>query len=272
MKTIFALASARTGTKFLTAVFRQNIKNCVSKHEAMPTFFGRPVLWRVRDDWDPLRRLFAVKRWRIEHCGAPVYVETNHAFIKAFAELALEAFPDLGLVHVFRDPLKAAKSEMQRQQNGDRWHVPFRYYPDGKGRQIFRFGLSGEDAIYREVQIPAPTVYQWYLLQWIQIENLAMRFLDAHNKRKDCFALAHPKDINDPEAVARMFRFFDLPMRSESVVLPPPKNRSLRPTEVTEADRAALAEVVAALPPAYLRIFEQAPYGDQPWAAALRKP
>jgi hypothetical protein len=271
MKTIFAMASARTGTKYLTAVFRENAVDCTCKHEAMPTLFGPPVLWRTREDWDRLRQRFAWKRWRIAHCGTSVYVETSHAFLKSFSELALEAFPDLKLIHVYRDPIKAAKSEMNRQHFGDRYFVPFRYHPGTQGQRIFRFALSGEEQIFRDVRLERPSELQWYLLQWIEIENRAMRFLKENEKSKDCFSLAHPRDINDPAIIAQMFHFFELQVRHGKVILPGAKNQSQRPTEVTDEDRAGLAEVVDALPSEYLDIFRNAPYAGQPWAESLVK-
>ena len=51
MVVIFAMASERSGTKYLAELFKHNIKRCVSKHE--PFFFdmfGKPIYWYQQNE------------------------------------------------------------------------------------------------------------------------------------------------------------------------------------------------------------------------------
>src|SRR5262245_49381152 len=146
MLTIFALSSGRSGTHFLYELIRRNALDCAARHEPYgfnPSMFGRPIYDHAVGERAYTRKLLERKRKIIERCGAGVYVETNHAFLKSWYDLAPEYFPQLKLLHLVREPLKVAKSEWSREELLNRLHLPLRNYRGGDGRKYFRWALTG---------------------------------------------------------------------------------------------------------------------------------
>ena len=198
--TVFALASGRSGTHFLYELIHRNARDCVARHEPYgynPSMFGRPIYDLAVGERAYTRKLLARKQRIIERCGASTYVETSHAFLKSWFDIAPEYFPRLKLVRLIRDPLKVAKSEASRDELINKFHFPFRNYRGGDGKRYFRFALTGLEPIYRHFAPGQLTTLQWYLVQWIEIENRATRFLGQLGKEAECFTLHSPADLND---------------------------------------------------------------------------
>src|SRR5436190_24293812 len=109
LPTIFCLASGRSGTHFLYEILRRNTRSVVCRHEPYvwnPSMFGRPIYDHAVGDEPAVRKLAQRKRRVIEgysHSGG--YAETSHAFLKSWAEIAMEFFPQMKLVHLVRNPL-----------------------------------------------------------------------------------------------------------------------------------------------------------------------
>jgi hypothetical protein len=233
--------------------------------------FGRPIYDRAVGDVAAVRRLAERKRAWIERHGAPLYVETSHAFLKSWWELAPELFDDWKLVHLVRDPRKVARSEANRHQFADRWRLPFRYYRAG-GDRFFRWALTGREPIFDAFRPGELTLFQWYVVQWIEIENRAMRLLEEHQKHRHCVTLHSPHDLNDPQRVREMFRALELTVRNDPPVLAGKQNRTPRlPTQLTSDDERQFRDVIARLPDSHLAIFARAPYSALPWCGLLCK-
>jgi hypothetical protein len=271
--TIFCLASGRSGTHFLYEILRRNTRGTVCRHEPYlwnPSMFGRPIYDLAVQDYEAVRRVALRKRGVIEsYARTTAYAETSHAFLKSWSDLAIEFWPRMKLVHLVRNPLAVAKSEAVREEIIHRWHVPLRNYRGGDGRPYFRWALTGLEPIFTHAPSPI-TRYQHYLLQWIEIENRAMRFLRQHGKAADCFTLHSPPELNSPERVQSLLEFLDLPRRSPEVILQGSQNRTpgVR-TNVEPQDEQALVDVIAWLPPEYLSIFQQPPYNAWEWSERL---
>jgi hypothetical protein len=273
VQTIFTLASGRSGTHFLYELIRRNVSDCVARHETYgfnPSMFGRPIYDYAIDEQRLARRLIERKRRIVEGYYDKTYVETSHAFLKSWFCLAAEYFPGTKLVHLVRDPLHVAKSEAIREELIKKLRVPFCHYRGGDGRWYFLWSLTGLDPIFRHLDAFKLSRFQWYAIQWIEIENRAMQFLDAFQKHRDCFTIESPRELNNPERVRQMFQFLDLPMRDGQVKLSGRRNRNWRPTVVTEEDRRQFVEVVRRTPREYLEIFRREPYESMPWIESLR--
>lgn len=275
---LFTLASARSGTLFLKHVFQNNVRDCICRHEPFfdwgnPTLFGRAIYDAYAGRLDQIRALLHQKRRYIERRSGKVYLESSHAFLKSAFVAALDVFPELRLIHLIRDPIKVARSEAYREEWRRRVHAPFHYYTGDDHRRHFVWALTGNEKIFAECVGTSLTRFQWYLLQWIEIENRAMRFLAEHRLHDRCFTLHVPEDLNNAARIGDMFDFFGLTCAHPGIRLSGRKNRSLGYTvkSLTE-EKSQLATVIARLPRHYLEIFQREPYCHQPWCSQLRAP
>ena len=209
MRTVFTLASGRSGTSFLRGLLRRNVPGCVVRHEPFldpgnPTMFGLPIYDHSAGNLEPIRDLLRKKARRIRRYLPRVYIETSHAFLKSYWDLAPEFFPDMQVVHLVRNPLQVARSEANRELLIDRWHLPFRRYRGRDGRKCLRWSLTDLEPIFSFCDRERLTRFQWYLIQWIEIENRATEFLERFGKRSTCFTLHSPMDLNDPDRVGAL--------------------------------------------------------------------
>jgi hypothetical protein len=273
LTTVFCLASGRSGTHFLFEILRHNTIQTICRHEPYlwnPSMFGRAIYDRTAGDDAALRQIALQKRRSIErYKGWSAYVETSHAFLKSWSELAIEFWPGMKLVHLVRNPLAVAKSETLREELIHRWRIPFRNYRGGDGGTYFRWALTGKEPIFAHAPRQL-TRFEHYLLQWIEIENRAMHFLQQHQKTADCFTLHSPAELNAPDRVGAMLEFLELPRRSSGVILQGRHNRTpgVR-TRIEPRDEQILAEVISWLPPEYSSIFHQTPYNAWEWSQLL---
>jgi hypothetical protein len=277
-KTVFLLGNGRSGTRFLCGLFRNNAKDCAAVHEpylraGAPSMFGPPIYDYTHGRHDRVREAFARKLRGILSYRSQWYVETNHAFLKSFADAAMEVFPDMKLVHVVRNPMQACASQANREEFIHRWHTPFRFYSAENGRRYYRWRLTGDEPIYQHFGAARLSLFQKFFIQWIEIENRAQQFLDRHDKRGDCFLLHTPGDLNDADKIRRMFEFFEMPLKQGSVVLDGVRNRTpgKQPGATNERLLSEAREVIERLPVEHLDIFRSSPYADYSWSAVLRK-
>ena len=276
MRTVFALTSGRSGTKFLCDLFRRNARGCEARHEPYfdrgnASMFGRPIYDHAIGNITAVRNVVQRKADAIHRKRGGAYIETSHAFLKSYYDIACDYFPQMKLIHLIRDPLKVAKSEMNREATIHRLRLPLRYYRGDDGEKYFRWSLTGNERIFATSRLESPTRLQWYLLQWIEIENRAMWFLDQFDKHADCFTLESPIELNAPERLTEMFDFLGLEHQPQ-LVLGIARNRNPgKPTTVSEEDREQLRQVVEWVSPEYLAVFRKPPYTRFAWSNDLQE-
>jgi hypothetical protein len=264
--TTFTLTSGRSGTYYLKSLFALNAADCTAQHEPYlnwgnPTLFGKSIDDAQAGRIDRIRDLLARKKRHLERCRTRVYFEASHAFLKSAYVAAMEFFPELELIHLIRNPLAVAKSEANREHLLHRLHFPFRYYHADDGQRYFRWSLTGKEPIFQHFRHIQLSPYQRYLLQWIEIENRAMHFLDEHHKHERCFTLHSPADLNDLAKIQQLFDFFGLRLKHQEIILAGRKNRNPHcPTVLTSVDEREFEAVLANLPTKYLQIFTRHPY------------
>jgi hypothetical protein len=276
MITIFAMASERSGTKYLAELFKHNIKKCVSKHE--PFFFdmfGKSIYWYQQNEIEKIRRLFKLKKLIIDSYRADVYVETSHAFLKSFAEVAMEFYPDMKLIHVFRNPLESAKSQFNRpvwvgEPEQQSYRNPLYTYRDKNKKMYLKWALTGNEQIFKDTKGPVNR-YQILLLQWIELENRAMNLLQKYNKYQDCFTLKMPHDFNDEQKIRDMMSSFNLTLKNQDIFMNVERNTAKTPTVITDEEYRHLDDLIARVPKKYLDIFHNPPYTECDWAKLLVK-
>lgn len=271
---VFALSSGRSGTRFLSHLFRNNLRAGVSRHEPYfdrgnPPLFGRAIHDHLTGRTDRLHRLLQAKRDWVRRNSDSFYVETSHALLKSYYDVVLEYFPDARFVHLVRDPLKTARSEANRHVVFDRWHIPFRYYHE-RNRRYFRWALTGEEPIFASFDRSRLSLFQWYVIQWIEIENRAMRFIEGNGLQDRCFTLHSPTDLNDPERIGALFDRFALPAIGAEIVIAGHQNRTPgTKTIVDQREEAEFRDVVEQVPEQWLEIFQRPPYSEWPWKQRL---
>ncbi len=271
MITVFTLATGRSGTRFLCHLLRNNLKDAFCRHEPYfdwgnPSMFGIEIFEHTHGKLDRIRKLLARKQRYIASRRCEVYVETSHSFLKSYYDLAPEFFPQSKFVHLVRHPLKTARSETNREIWVDGTHFPWRRYRTEDGRKFFRWSLTGDESIYLAVDLPQLTLFQHYVIQWIEIENRAMQFLDQFEKHSDCVTLHSPQDLNDPDKVQKMVENLGLELRGETVQIAGKQNRTPGvKTTITNQEEDEFCKVIERMPKEYLAIFRKPPYTDFDW-------
>ncbi|CAN5314777.1 hypothetical protein BH11ACT7_BH11ACT7_30200 [soil metagenome] len=271
--TIFSLTSGRSGTLSLCKLLKNNAPHCTINHETNrslqnPSMFGPAIYHHATGDAAAVRGMLQKKRRAIDRCRTPVYVETSHAFLKSYWDLAPEMFPKIKVFHLIRQPMEVARSEANREE----WmRFTYRRYRGPDGVRYKHWALTGLEPIYRSFDVSELTLFQQYLIQWIEIENRAMEFLRRFDMAGRCLTLHSPQALNDPATAAAILDFAGAG-RSGDVSLPGVQNRTPGHKTVLGVEEASqLRDVIAALPSSYLEIFEHDPYADQPWASLLSK-
>ena len=275
MRTVFALTSGRSGTHFLYEIIRRNAHDCVCRHETYvrnPSMFGRPIFDYSTGNLDAVRKLLQRKARIIASYRPRTYVETSHAFLKSYFDLATECFPEMKFVHLIRNPLEVARSEANREELTQWLRIPLLNYRGGDGRKYFRWSLTGLEPIYQHFDLSQITLFQRYVVQWIEIENRAMQFLARHNKQADCFTLHSPPDLGNRQILRSLLEFLELPLRNKELTLTGRKNRNPKKTVVADEDRRQFRDIIDRLPAKFLEIFRDPPYCQFPWSSLLQKP
>jgi hypothetical protein len=233
--------------------------------------FGRAIYDHTTGCLDAVRALLCRKRRTIDWYRRPTYIETSHAFLKSYWDLAPEFFPHTKVFHLIRNPLEVARSEENREQWLNRIHAPDRRYRGRDGRLYTRWALTGLEPIFSSFELSQLTLFQRYLIQWIEIENRAMEYLRRFDMHDRCLTVHSPQELNSPQAAAAILDFAGIGRKGE-LSLPGVQNRtSGYETILGEDELRQCRDVVAALPATYLEIFQQEPYAGQAWAALLTK-
>ena len=263
MLPIFTLSNPRSGTTFLANIFFKNVKDCTSKHEPYidpfnPTLFGRPIYLNTIEDDDNLRPYLLKKKKRIESFKTNSYFEASHAFLKSANRLAMDYFPNMKLIHLIRNPLKMARSLLNREIIVNKYRFPFRNYRADDGNLYFRWSLTGKEPIYRSFKKEQLTRLQHYIIEWIEIENRAISLLDKYSLHNKCFKLQVTNDLNNKEIIKEMMNFLELETYNNDIILDCRKNLNLRvTTNVTKQDEEEFKEVIEQLPTNNLAIFKK---------------
>jgi hypothetical protein len=274
--TIFALTSGRSGTLSLRELLKRNAPKCTVEHETNrkpwnPSMFGRSIYDCTTGDLERVRALLRRKRRVIDWCRTPTYVETSHAFLKSYWTLAPEFFPQTKVFHLIRHPLEVARSEANREIWMSKCLQAFRCYRGRDGRVYRQWALTEREPIFGGFDLSELTLFQRYLIQWVEIENRAMDYLQRFDMHDHCLTLHTPHDLNNPQAVASILDFVGAGCTGD-LSLPGALNRTPGyETKLGADELSQCRDVVAALPAAHLEIFQREPYAGQAWAPLLSK-
>ncbi len=196
---VFVATTGRSGSQSLSKIF-QAADDAVCFHEPYPIMASDYPNRDTKDAY--FRHLFHTrKRINIKRsaAGHRYYVETNHQFIKNFAELAVEEFGEkLRVLHIARDPLKVAASffAINSIPGKTRTGRDYLLYPDQKDNQIQISDLllgdpQFEDDLYKCL---------WY---WYEIETRVKTARSRHPQVR--WHSMKTEQLNDKEALVAMF-------------------------------------------------------------------
>jgi hypothetical protein len=234
--------------------------------------FGKAVDAHTRGDTAAIRRLVDKKRRYVSGLRAGVYIETSHAFLKSYYDLAPEYFDDIRVFYLLRDPVKTALSEANRELALDRVRFPFRRYHGADGNKYFRWSLTGNEPIYQPFCGEPLSLFQRYFLQWIEIQNRAMWFLDRFEMYDRCAVLDSPRELNDPRCIKAALEKLELPRRYSEAKLTGGRNRTPGvPTVVTQCEEEAAEALLKRIPLDYLTIFQHPLFARFAWTSRFLK-
>ncbi len=275
-KIIFTLAEARSGTLYLRNLFHLNARDCDARHETFfdwgnPAMFGPAIYDAYAGRFGKIRERLERKRRFIQKLPGAVYFESSHSFLKSAHVAALDFFPGLQLIHLVRNPLRVAASEAYREAWRRRVHAPFHFYQGDDGKRHFAWALTGNEAIFQHFGGAGLTLFQWYLVQWIEIENRAVSFLNDHGLRDRCFTLDSPRDLNDAGKIRAMFDFLGVETKQPQIIFGGRKNKSIGYALSSTNYESEFQQVLERLPARWLQIFKSKPYSDFSWSTLFER-
>lgn len=264
--TLFTLASGRSGTSYLADFFTKNVFQCYSTHEPYltcgnPTLFGKPIDWNTHQNEPALLPVLARKCRFIASRKAPVYFESNHAFLKTFNRHADALLNNVGFIHLVRHPALVAKSELLREQLIRKLHLPFVDYISDCGKRVFRWALTGNEKIFRHYAGYTLSRFQFYVLQWMEIEYRAMLLIKRNKWQNRVFFIDVNRQLKAASVLKQLVNFFDLPHASNfNMDLRRNKTPLIGPTRITALDELEIQWITQNLPDAYKIMLNSEPY------------
>lgn len=209
----FVASTGRSGTTTLARLF-EGIPSCVARHEPYPAMKS-DFATDSRCDVELQRERFEkVKRFHVLRAasGLDFYLETNHQFIKNFAEPAINYFRErLRVIHLQRDPVSVASSFYSIGSVPGKTDLGSRYLIDPhRSDNILPIGdiLDNDpnftDDLYRCL---------WY---WYEIEARVVRLTDDYPGTPIIHLVTD--DLNQPEQIKSLLRFLDLTHLADSIL------------------------------------------------------
>jgi hypothetical protein len=204
----FVASTGRSGTNTLADLF-DGLPRCVALHEPYPAMTTRPV--DVPEDvWPP----FSTKVVNILRAAAgnELYLETNHQFLKNFAEPAVAYFGDrIRVIHLVRDPISVASSFYSIGSIPGVSRLGMAYLLDPRRPDnvlamgdAFEPGREFEHPLYRCL---------WY---WYETEARVIRLRQQHPGLQ-VFSL-RTDGLNDPGTVASLADFLGVPKLKDTLL------------------------------------------------------
>jgi len=134
-KVFYVASTGRSGTDSLSKLF-EVIPNFYSTHEPKPAMNDFEMIEKNNGNAIPMKKLYHNSKSNMIRLGQlkhkKYYLEANHIFIKGFIEEVVEDFGDkLEVIHLYRDPVKVAKSILELQRvpstaRGNEWYLDYK--------------------------------------------------------------------------------------------------------------------------------------------------
>lgn len=271
--TIFYLGNLRSGTKYLASFIRRNAKDITALHEPQPDMFGFPIMERHLGHDRYTRGIFNFKRRMIQIFSKKNYFESNHAFLKSFSDIAMEFFPDMKLIHSIRNPVEVAQSAVNRRILTEKY-IPFRCIKTYKYQKdtYWRWSFTGKESLFQHIKPEEITLFQWYLLEWIEVENRSVKFLDQYRKWNDCYTLHVPRDLESESKMSDLLKFMGVQPRRSTLDFHVNRNPNHCTTNLSDRHYDQLNRLLKKLPPKKLEFLYRETYRKTPWIHLFDNP
>jgi hypothetical protein len=67
-----------------------------------------------------------------------------------------------------------------------------------------------------------------------------------------------------------MFKFFNLELKNDKIILKGKQNKNVKPTIITDEDKKQFQDIINRLPGDYLKIFQKEPFSKFEWSSTLK--
>ena len=194
---IFASSIGRSGTRYLSNLFI-HCTDIAAYHAAEPHCFDQ-VMVNVNNGvpQEEVSEKAIIIASIVAEKGA--YFESTQLFIRVLAEVFLDVFPAISVIHLLRDPTEVASSYMNRKS-----------YPSHPDRP-WRLPLNLKNSLYR---FPQPlTPIQENLCDWLENE---LRYWALLPRFERTFDFQFEK-IGSASHICDMFEQLDVPYRESDV-------------------------------------------------------
>jgi len=212
---IFVATTGRSGTASLERILSR-LDRCASFHECYPIMHDRVMQAMNNQQPTAARNTYKfIKAINIRRSaiGHKYYAETNHMFIKSFADAAAE---DLGkklkVIHLIREPVAVAKSittlnHYPGTEMGNKWYLDYR----APGNLIQIADILDADERFSHPFFKS--LWYWYEIEtrveeWrTRHEHIAVSTLkteDLNNEKKLCALFDHMGLDYDTQAVTEV--------------------------------------------------------------------
>ena len=209
----FVASTGRSGTTTLARLF-EGIPSCVARHEPYPAMKSDFTTDSHGDIQLQKERFQRVKRIHVLQAASALdfYLETNHQFVKNFAEPAVDYFGErLRVIHLQRDPVSVASSFYSIGSVPGKTELGSRYLIDPhRSDNVLSIGdvldsdPSFSDDLYRCL---------WY---WYEMEARVVRL--AENYPATPIIHLATDDLNQPEQIKNLLHFLDLSHLADAIL------------------------------------------------------
>jgi len=263
MNLIFVACTGRCGASNLTDYFNIYGKNCYAELEPPNLIYknkwplgniarniqrkwivtheelgrGKALLWYDNDENEKLEKLARKRLKKINKLKCKHYVELSKFFIRSYCDAIYRLQNDIGVLMLYRNPLRNARSFVNRNKN---------------------FSLDGVMPFFKKacfkIDINKLTKYQLYLWQWVEIDLRFQRYI-KNNNIENHYRLK-TEDLDDPTNIEKLFELFGITFDSP-IRLVKPKNTNVAqgrsPTVVSSNDIEEFYQFLEMIPEGIMR-------------------
>ena len=198
---------------------------------------GKALLWYDNDDNKKMFSLVKKRVHRVERIKkrkkADTYIELSKFFIRSYCDETFKQLPEMGVLLLRRNPITNARSFSNRSKD---------------------FALDGVMPYFKKTCFPIDvnmlSTFQLYLWQWVEIELRYQRFVEQTNIKKH--KIFFTEDLNDPEKVRKLFKYFDIQEIKPIVPLKPVNtniSQGKKATVITRKDKEQFIRFIDMIPP-----------------------